>query len=246
MDKLNQQIEDFLDGDLIGDELDSFLKRKDQELEFTNEIDLRLGINQSLRDKGLSEIREILDKQRNEFFIRDPFHNFRKDLLKTWHLAAASFSLILVVGGLWYILSNKPYSTEKLVTKYYKPAGPINQIRSVQISSGDALSEAFKHYKQNNFNSALKYFNSLDNQITAKFYSGICFIELEEFDKAIDSFTFVVNDKDNLFVEQADWYLGLIYLMNNQRQMAISQFELIANGDSYYASQAEEIIKYLN
>ena len=105
MDKLNQQIEDFLDGNLIGDELDSFLKRKDQELEFTNEIDLRLGINQSLRDKGFSEIREILDRQRNEFFIKDPFHNFRKDLLKTWHLAAASFSLILVVGGLWYILS---------------------------------------------------------------------------------------------------------------------------------------------
>jgi len=34
--------------------------------------------------------------------------------------------------------------------------------------------------------------------------------------------------------------------MNNQRQMALAQFELISNGDSYYASQAEEIIKYLN
>ena len=133
-----------------------------------------------------------------------------------------------------------------LVTKYYKPAHPINQIRSVDISSGDALSQAFKHYKQNDFNSALKYFRSLDNQITAKFYSGVCFIELEDFNKAIESFAFVVNDKDNLYVEQADWYLGLIYLMNNQRQMAIAQFEHIANGDSYYASQAEEIRKYLN
>lgn len=246
MDKLNQKIEDFLDGNLLGDELDLFLKQKEQEQDFANEIDLRLEVNQSLKDKGLFELREILDKQKNDFFIRDPFHSFRKDLLKTWHLAAASFSLILVVGGLWYILSNKPYSTEKLVTKYYKPAHPIQQVRSVEISSGDALSEAFKHYKNNDFNHALKYFNSLDNQITAKFYSGVCYIELEEFDRAIESFTFVVNDKDNLFVEQADWYLGLIYLMNNQRQLAISQFELIGNGDSYYASQAEEIIKYLN
>jgi hypothetical protein len=47
-------------------------------------------------------------------------------------------------------------------------------------------------------------------------------------------------------VEQADWYLGLIYLMNNQRQKAIAQFEYIADGESYYASQANEIIKYLN
>lgn len=246
MDKLNQQIEEFLDGNLIGDELDFFLKLKEQEKEFNKEIDLRLGINQSLKDKGLLELREILDKQRADLFIKDPFYNFRKDLFKTWHLAAASFSLILVVGGLWYILSNKPYSTEKLVTKYYKPAHPIGQVRSVEISSGDALTEAFIHYKENDFNGALKYFKSLDNQITAKFYSGVCFIELGDFNLAIESFTFVINDKDNLYVEQADWYLGLIYLMNNQRQMAISQFELISNGDSYYATQAEEIIKYLN
>lgn len=246
MDKLNQKIEEFLDGNLQGEELDLFLQQKELEIQVNSEIDLRLEINQSLKDKGLFELREILDKQKSDIFIKDPFHNLRKDLFKTWHLAAASFSLILVVGGLWYILSNKPYSTEKLVTKYYKPAHPINQIRSVEISSGDALSEAFKHYKNNNFNSALKYFNSLDSQITAKFYSGVCYIELEEFNHAIESFTFVVNDKDNLFVEQADWYLGLIYLMNNQRQMAIAQFEQISKGDSYYASQADEIIKYLN
>lgn len=246
MDKLNQQIEEYLDGKLIGEELDLFLKLKDQEKELNKEIDLRLGINQSLKDKGLMELREILNKQKTDFFIKDPFYNFRKDLFKTWHLAAASFSLILVVGGLWYILSNKPYSTEKLVTKYYKPAHPIGQTRSVEISSGDALSEAFSHYKENDFNSALKYFKLLDNQITAKFYSGVCYIEMGEFNLAIESFTFVINDKDNLYLEQADWYLGLIYLMNNQRQLAISQFELISNGDSYYATQAEEIIKYLN
>jgi len=246
MDKLNQQIEDFLDGILSGEELEMFLIQKEQRQELADEINLRLEINKSLKDKGLIELREFLDKQKNDFFVRDPFHNFTKDLLKTWHLAAASFSLILVVGGLWYILSNKPYSTEKLVTKYYKPAHPIQQIRSAEINSGDALAEAFRHYKKNDFNNALKYFNSLDNQITAKFYSGVCYIELEEFDSAIESFTFIVNDKDNLFVEQAEWYLGLVYLMNNQRQKAISQFEYIANGNSYNASQAEEIIKYLN
>ena len=86
MDKLNQQIEDFIDGNLAGDELNIFLKQKEQDKEVTNEIDFRFEINQSLRDKGLYEIRELLNKQRNEFLIRDPIQNFRKDLLKTWHL----------------------------------------------------------------------------------------------------------------------------------------------------------------
>ena len=56
----------------------------------------------------------------------------------------------------------------------------------------------------------------------------------------------MVYDKDNLFVEQADWYLGLIYLMNNQKSKAIDQFNKISNSDSFYSDQAIDILKYLN
>ncbi|OQX81390.1 MAG: hypothetical protein B6D61_00795 [Bacteroidetes bacterium 4484_249] len=245
MDKSKQQIEDFLDGNLPEKELSSFLKQKEADKEFAKEIDFRLEVNEAIQDKGLMELREILDNQRKQS-LNYPFFSFRKDLLKTWHLAAASFSLILVAGGLWYILSNNPYSTEKLVTKYYKPAHPILQVRSVEINADNALNNAFKHYKQKDFDNALNYFNSLDNQITARFYSGICYIELEKFDNAIESFNFVIEDKDNLFIEQAEWYLGLIYLMDNQKNNAVKQFEVIAGSDSYYAKQAGDILQYLN
>ena len=120
------------------------------------------------------------------------------------------------------------------------------QVRSLEVNSDEAFREAFQFYQQNDFKNALKYFNALDNQITAKFYSGICYIELEQFNYAIESFEFVINDRDNLFVEQAEWYMGLIYLMNNQKGEAISQFNKISTSESYYANQAKEILKYLN
>jgi tetratricopeptide (TPR) repeat protein len=151
--------------------------------------------------------------------------------------------LILVVGGLWYILSNKPYSADRLIGKYYKPAQPILQVRSMEFTGDDILKEAFNLYQQNNFENALKYFNALNNQIIAKFYSGICYIELGQFSKAMESFEFVVNDADNLFVEQAEWYLGLIYLMNNQKSEALDQFARISESGSYYSDQAKEIMK---
>ncbi len=246
MNNSNQQIEDFLDGNIIDKELILFLKEKEADTELAKEIEFRLEVNEAIRDKDLLELRDKLEQQKGQNSVGYPFSHFRKDLLKTWHLAAASFALILVVGGLWYILSNKPYSTEKLVTKYYKPAHPILQIRSAEANGDNTLNEAFKFYKLNDYSNALNYFVKLENQITARFYSGICYIELEEFNKAIESFNFVVYDKDNLFVEQADWYLGLIYLMNNQKSKAVDQFNKISASESFYSDQADDILKYLN
>jgi hypothetical protein len=240
------QIEDFLDGNLIGKELSLFISQKEIDKELSKEIEFRAEVNELIKDKGFFELIEKLELQMNESYMSSSLIKFRRDLFKTWHFAAASFALILVVGGLWYILSNKPYSTEKLVSKYYKPAHPLLQVRSAEIKNDDALVTAFKYYKDNDFTNALTYFNSLEHQITAKFYSGVCLIELEKYNQAIESFITVINDNDNLFVEQANWYLGLIYLMDNQKNRAIEQFEKISKDNNYYSAQAKEILKYLN
>ncbi|MCD4664783.1 MAG: tetratricopeptide repeat protein [Bacteroidales bacterium] len=245
MNSLNHIIEEFLDGNLNEKELKEFLKQKEINPDLEKELKLRSEVNDAIRDKGLIELREKLASQRKRYSMNYPFTNIRRDVVKTWHMAAASFSLILVAGGLWYILSNSPYSTEKLVTKYYKPAHAIMQIRSVELNTNSALNEAFAYYKIKDYNNALSYFNSLENQITARFYSGICYIELESYDKAIESFEFVIEDNDNLFIEQADWYLGLIYLMDNQKSEAIKQFEKISASDSYYVKQANDILIYM-
>ncbi len=237
-------IEDYIDNDLNKDDLKSFLDEVKENKSLAAELNLRMEINNVIHDKGFNELKDILEKQKITGRQNNSSISIRREVMKTWHMAAASFALVIVAGGLWYILSNKPYTTEKLVGKYYKPAQPIGQVRG-QATGNETLAKAFSLYKQNDYNNALNYFASLSNQITSKFYSGICFIELKKYDDAIDSFKAVVNDNDNLYVEQADWYLGLIYLMNNQKKDAIEQFNKISNSDSYYADQAKEIVKYI-
>ena len=238
-------IEDYIDDDLNNDKLKSFLDEVKDNKAMAEELNLRMEINNVIHDKGFNELKDILEKQKITSKQSYSSYSIRREVMRTWHMAAASFALVIVAGGLWYILSNKPYTTEKLVGKYYKPAKSIGQVRSGQVSGNETLAKAFNFYKQNDYNNALTYFSSLDNQITSKFYSGICFIELKKYDDAIDSFETVVNDNDNLYVEQADWYLGLIYLMNNQKENAIEKFNNIAVSDSYYADQAKEIVKYI-
>jgi hypothetical protein len=239
-------IEELIDGNLSDEEIEKLIAELRSNDKLNAEYEFRKEINMAIRDKHLSELRQKLQKQFSGGSYSSADKHLHKDFLKTWYLAAASFALILVVGGLWYILSNKPYSSERLISKYYKPAQPILQVRSMEFTGDDVLKEAFNLYQQNNYENALKYFNSLDNQIIAKFYSGICYIELGQFSKAIESFEFVINDADNLFVEQAEWYLGLIFLMNNQKSSALEQFARISESNSYYSSQAKEIIRYLN
>ena len=239
-------IEEFIDNTLSVEQLTEILEDMKSNKSIDLEVKLRKEINEALVDKSFIEFRDLLNQNMSKHLNELPSLSIRKEVLKTWHMAAASFALILVVGGLWYILSNNSYSTDRLVSKYYQPAHPINQFRSVEFNSDDALKEAFSFYQQNDYKNALKYFNSIENQITAKFYSGVCYIELEQYDEAISSFNFVINDKDNLFVEQAEWYLGLIYLMDDQKNQALEQFEKISDSESYYADQAKGILRYLN
>lgn len=246
MENSINQLEDFLDGNLSHQEFELLQNELEKNKELSSEMLLRLEVNQLIKDKGFLDLQSKLHSQMNSTGENNTMLNLGKEFLKTWHLAAASFALVLVVGGLWYILSNKPQSTEQLVNKYYKPAHPILQIRSAESNKENAMDQAFKFYRENDFNNALIYFKTLDNQITARFYSGVCLIELQQYAQAIESFAFVINDNDNLFVEQSEWYLGLIYLMDNQKELAIKQFEKISSENSFYSAQAIEILKYLN
>lgn len=246
MTENNHLIEEFLDGNLKSKGIQLFLKQKEKDFKFAEEYIIRLEINDAIQDKDLIEFRKILADQRNRFTKKSPYISARREVLKNWHLAAASFSLVVVAGGLWYILSNQPASTDKIVATYYKPAQPSMQVRSAKLNTEESMKEAFSFYRENNFESALMYFNSIGSQITAKFYSGICYIEMKDYNKAVESFEYIVEDNDNLFVEQSEWYLGIIYLMNSQNDEAITQFTKISSSDSYYADQAKEILSYIN
>lgn len=240
------KIEDYLSGYLSEKELELFKEELKINSKLIAEVNLRVEIDNALKDKNLTDLRKLLN---NTPRIKHQYSrgvNLRNEVFRTWQIAAASLILVLLAGGMWYMFSSNVYSSDRLITKYYKPAHAVMQTRSVELGSDDALKEAFSYYQQNDYSNAIKYFSSLDNQVTAKFYSGVCYIELEQYQKATDSFEFVINDKDNLFIEQAEWYLGLIYLMNNEKDKANEQFNKIAQADSFYSDQAQEIIKYLN
>jgi len=75
------------------------------------------------------------------------------------------------------------------------------------------------------------------------FYSGVSLQELGKYQKAISEYETVITDIDNLFVEQANWYIGLCYLQTNEDKKAYKQFKKIAKEDGFYQLKAEAILR---
>jgi tetratricopeptide (TPR) repeat protein len=78
------------------------------------------------------------------------------------------------------------------------------------------------------------------------FYYGISNIETKNYDNSIKAFTTIINQNDNLYIEHAEWYLGLCYLKNNQKDKAIDQFVVVAsNPDNFHRQEAKNILEKL-
>ena len=149
MDK-NIKIEEFIDGNLTDKEHQEFIILKDTDPDFNKDIVFRAEINNSIRDINYMELRELLNDNNKIQELTSQKNKSQHKILKTWLFAAASFSLILVVSGLWFMLSNKPFSNEnQLVSKYYNPVHPIILFRSVEASTDKSSIIDFNLIQQN-------------------------------------------------------------------------------------------------
>ena len=85
-----------------------------------------------------------------------------------------------------------------------------------------------------------------NSNIAVWFYYGIANIETQNYDNSIKAFNTIINQNDNLYIEHAEWYLGLCYLKNNQKDKAVDQFVVVAsNPDNFHRQEAKNILDKL-
>jgi hypothetical protein len=75
--------------------------------------------------------------------------------------------------------------------------------------------------------------------------NGVSNFEDQKFPEAKLSFTTVIDDNNNLFIETAKWYLSLCYIKTNETDKAISQLTAIGDDDGIYSKDARKILRKL-
>jgi tetratricopeptide (TPR) repeat protein len=238
-----------------------------------NKLDDYVDSPQSQLDGISTTTKEFEETTGKEYYLRNLFGeaindtellNLRKNLndisagMKThrspvsfihrnrWYLAAASISVAVVSSALSLVMFKGSASKPEIFRDYYQRAKPFMIQRSVSQLETDYFSKAMKFYDAKDYEKSAEIL--LANQLNAasKFYAAISLMELGDYKKAEPLLSAVATDDTNLFVDQAEWYLGLCFLMNDKFDLAVKQFEKIAATQNYYNDKAAEIIKKID
>jgi tetratricopeptide (TPR) repeat protein len=163
-----------------------------------------------------------------------------------WYVAAASVVLVLSVAG---FIRKHTYTNNEIYAHYYEPYNSGGVFRSASNEYAGLKREAMAHFNHKEYDAALELFSQIlkenENNPAINFYSGAIFQDKKQYDKALGSYKKVSVHNDNLFVEQARWYIGLCYLQREEKDEALEVFRGIASEGGFYKKQSEKIIAKL-
>lgn len=244
--KTVNKIEKYLQGKLSKNDLHDFESRMKSDPDFEREVKLRLEINSALMEKDIMSLRSKLTG------IHHQQHNKRNSTARIVSLfsekgyatagIAAAIVLTLVVGTL-LIFGLQDKNPQNLFASYYQPDDAVMIVRSGSNPEDIDLKEALLAYHEKNYDNAIELLDKQENNILAKYYLGLSYLETDKISKAISTFKAIIDHNNNLFVEQAEWYLALCYVKNDQEEEAKIWFEKIANSESIFNDKAKRVLK---
>ncbi len=194
------------------------------------------------------EYKKLLEK-----VIKESEHNTKKSFLARAFSATNIMKLVVAASILFmvylgvekvYRLQEQPLEN-KLFKEYYKPFFDNKATRFHTNSS--LLYEAKKKYNNGNYIEALDVFENLPNSLTINiekhFYSALIYMELKQYNRAIDIFNNLIdNSETKQILPYVKWYLALCYLQTNNTDKAIGIFEEIVEYKGYYSKPAKKIL----
>ncbi len=167
---------------------------------------------------------------------------------KRFYLIAASVSIIAVCLILYKMLSPGQNLQDLYAENFSVPQENISVRNDEQLSPN--TQNAIEAYDQQQYDKALGYFKSMleenPGNEAAVFYSGICYMMLDQPRRAIAMFDQILSNQSSAYYSSAAWYKGLSLLKTNDAGPAKKVFKaLSANTASSYAQKAEAILDHL-
>ena len=248
MDKSRHLISKYLDGELSSVELSRFeeVLEKDQVLQ--SELELYKEVEEALSDTEVLNLRAQLELIHEEYTPRIERIKERTTKKVFKYAIAAGIAMAVSLGT--YGLFFNHASGNRIVSQFYKPYDVTLVNRSENTSLDMVLKEGLMYYENEEYTKAIPLFNKVlkmnPKNIASNLYAGISQFEIHQYEDANASFNNVIQHNDNLYIEQADWYLGFCYLMMNEREKAIVQFTKLKDGDGIYRKDARKILKSIN
>lgn len=238
-------IEGYLYDELSDEEISMFDASIISNPDLLTDVDLVKNIDLALKEFDVMQLRSNLQNLTGDITIESKRERSFATRIKARKLivssVAASLILLLGIAGVLTRHSSEGELYQKFYTSYQVTG--IN--RSLNVTSG-TLSIALQEFNEKDYVSALRLFHEVilqdSNNVVGHFYSGVSHQEMGDYRSAIAEYERVIKNRDNLFVEQSEWYIGLCYLQTNERRKAYDLFEQITESEGFYKQSAQEIL----
>ena len=238
-------IENFLSGTAGTAEKTWLRKEMKRDPALEREMNLRRRTDEILAGRETLDLRARLAtiemKKRSSSALR-------RTATKVARYAAVIAIVALVSSVLYFVL--RPVTTPgELYASYYSGYESPGAVRS-GVSSGNTLMDnALALYNAREYDKAIGYLEQViaanQGNMEPVFMYGMANMEVSNFPVAEGSFTKVINHNDNLYLEDAAWYLGLCYMMTDEKEKALNQLSAIAASKSRHSRQAAKLVRKL-
>ncbi len=245
MDKNRHLISKYLEGELDPGEVARFEETLLEDHELQEELDLYREVDDALADTEVLELRAQLDELHEELTPQLERRNKRSSKRVLRYAVAASVAVVISLGT--YSLFFKKVSDNKIVSQFYKPYDVTLVNRSANTNLDVTLRSALLKYENREYDEAIKLFQEAleinPKMVASNLYTGISYFEIQKYREADKSLSKVIEQNDNLYIEQAEWYLGFCYLKLNENEKAREQFAKLASKYGYYQKGAKKILR---
>jgi TolA-binding protein len=239
-------IERFNAGEMSETEKQWFLKELEGNEKLRKEVSLRKHADEILKNQNVISLRNKLSQIEHQRKVTaSPAKNIKKS---SYIRYAAVFTGIILIGSV-LLFPGKNLNSEKIMKNYYKVYEPPTGQRSAQSVTDADFALAIEFYNTHDYEKAAVLFTRViekkPNDMQAVLLTGVSNFEERKYPEAKQSFVKVIDDKDNLYIDQAQWYLALCYLNTNETEKAKQLFTIIVKENGIYKTDARKIIRGL-
>ncbi len=242
-----EDIDAFLDDGMTEEERESFLEELSGSRELKREVELVRQVGNALGEKDVMELREQLrevaaSEQKLEGRSLVSLAGRRKGI-KQLVTIAAMLLLLLGISGIHTFTS---LSGRDSYSAFYKAPPAPSSFRDAGTPDASGLTGGFRLYNQGHYASALLLLKEEASaepfNPAAVFYTGASYQGLREYKNAIAEYERIIQHRDNLFVEQAEWYRALSLVGKGNYRDAVSNLGDVVNRRGFYSRQAEALL----
>jgi tetratricopeptide (TPR) repeat protein len=220
-----------------------FIKEMQGNDELRCEVDLRKKSDEILKKQAIISLRTKLAELENGRQQRVKYAIVRRIALLKYAAVFAGAALITSL----ILFTGNTLTSEEVVNQFYKSYEAPSSQRSFDLNSNTDYILGLKYYNLKDYrNAAYQFAKVLEknpDDMQTHLLSGVSNMEEKRYSDAKRSFTTVIDDNNNLFIESAKWYLALCYLKTEENIKASQLLVSIRKEGGLYSREAKKILR---